>query len=699
MPPRPPASSPPPPLQPFALSGLPRRWMRAGCAAAAALLLAGLAACGGGGAGSIGAEPAAVAAPPEGALRAARPGDLVAYFQDRLLQRAALGLPGTDLVVAVAATSGAPASPAFAGTGLQEQGVDEDDLIKTDGATVYALHPAYATAEEAVPARLTAHRRLADGTLGERLTETLRPDFAPRGMYLNAAAGQLAVLSQRDAYQPVIVAPAVDTRSQVPQPPALVQHVALDLFAVAGSGRPVPATRIEIDGTLVASRMIGSMLYVVSQWAPDLAAYQLPANATATQTMATLLALGGASLLPRIRVDDAPSQPLVAEADCLLPPASTAQDVQLTTITAFDLSTPGMRRASRCFLGSVEALYMSPAHLYLTRPRQAPLGDGPSIAMFTPALSTDIHKFALQGLQVDYRGSGEVAGHLGWDAEKKPYRLSEHQGDLRVLSYTGSTGWFSAWTLAATRQTQTQTVSPATLTVLRENAASRSLEVVATLPNARRPAPLGHAGEQVYAVQFAGPMAYLVTFRRTDPLYLLDLSDPADPRTVGELAVPGYSDYLYPLGNGKLLGVGRDATADGRVLGLKLGLFDVGRPAQPTLLAGRTLGDAGSMSALDFTRHGINLLTQGDQVQVALPVRLSDAVGGAARGMRQGLARFTVDTAAGTLAERPLVLATRFDASSADLARYIRYELAKERSVQTAAGAYYLSGGELVFAP
>ena len=90
-------------------------------------------------------------------------------------------------------------------------------------------------------------------------------------------------------------------------------------------------------------------------------------------------------------------------------------------------------------------------------------------------------------------------------------------------------------------------------------------------------------GEVIHAVRFAGPIGYVVTFRRTDPLYTLDLSDPAHPSVAGEVALLGYSAYLHPLGDGLLLGVGRDATADGTTTGVLMSLFDVSDVAHPRL--------------------------------------------------------------------------------------------------------------------
>jgi hypothetical protein len=205
---------------------------------------------------------------------------------------------------------------------------------------------------------------------------------------------------------------------------------------------------------------------------------------------------------------------------------------------------------------------------------------------------------------------------------------------------------------------------------------------VATLPNSTRPAAIGKPGEQVYAVRFLGDRAYVVTFRRTDPLYVLDLSNPADPQTVGELGVAGFSEFLYPMPGGQLLGVGRDADSNGRATGLKFALFDVNDPAHPSQRATLTVGAVGSASALDMSRHGLNLLQVGGVARVALPVLLA---GAAYSDYQHGLLKLEVDTAAGSV--RSLGL------GGVDAAIYA--PIGQERSLQIGDQLYYLSSGTL----
>jgi uncharacterized secreted protein with C-terminal beta-propeller domain len=106
-------------------------------------------------------------------------------------------------------------------------------------------------------------------------------------------------------------------------------------------------------------------------------------------------------------------------------------------------------------------------------------------------------------------------------------------------------------------------------------------------------------GERVYSVRFVGSIGYVVTFRQTDPLYVVEISDPTRPEAVGELQLTGYSAYLHPAGDGRLIGIGQEANARGRVLGVQVSLFDVGDPSKPGLLARYQLNGGSSEAEAD----------------------------------------------------------------------------------------------------
>ena len=332
---------------------------------------------------------------------------------------------------------------------------------------------------------------------------------------------------------------------------------------------------------------------------------------------------------------------------------------------------------------------MSAKNLYLATSRTDVVAKGGSL-IYGGEPTTDIHKFGVSGMTISYRGSGSISGHLGWDASKTSYRMSEHNNDLRVVTYTGTFGWFG--TLEAPSSVAAK--SPAILSVLREDAsATNQLKTIAVLPNQKRPAPIGLSGEQVYAVRFLGARAYVVTFRRIDPLYVLDLADPLDPKVTGELKTNGYSDYLLPVGPdsaGLLLGVGKDATTEGRVLGVKVSLFDVSNAAAPKELASRVIGKAGSLSGLDFGRHGVNLFNVGNTTRIAIPMRVNETLGsngGFYVPSYQSLMRFEVDAVNKTLSDKPILVGQAF---AGEFAGYQASSLEFERSVQIGENIYYL---------
>jgi hypothetical protein len=462
----------------------------------------------------------------------------------------------------------------------------------------------------------------------------------------------------------------------------LKSSVDLQFLSLDASGNAQLGDKVAIDGRLVASRLVGHSLVLVTTHAPRLAYDLLPSTATPQQRADELARLTAADVLPSWRPAAGTVQPLVAETDCYLQPSNSSLSLEITTITVIDLAT--LTRQGRCFVGGTEGAYMSLKSVVLATSRlpYRILDNGRIV--YQPQFVTDLHKFAFDGSGVEYRASGEVGGHLGWDPARKPYRISEHDnGDLRVLSYTGDTGW-ALPTDADTAGAPPP--SPATLTVLREATGERQLKTVATLPNSQRPAPLGKAGEQVFAVRFAGDRAYLVTFRRIDPLFVLDLSSASDPQIAGELTVPGFSDYLFPLPNGLLFGVGKDVTAGGQLGGVKLGLFDVSDATHPQAIDARTLGSSGSISGLDFSSHGINLLQRGAVTRIALPLSLTAAP--YAANPTHGLQRIEVDTQA-----RTLTLPSMLSTPPAPIV-----DLWGERSVQIENKLVFLSHGQIVTA-
>jgi hypothetical protein len=235
---------------------------------------------------------------------------------------------------------------------------------------------------------------------------------------------------------------------------------------------------------------------------------------------------------------------------------------------------------------------------------------------------TALHRFAVTGSGAPrYVGSGRVPGRL-----LDSYSLSEYDGALRVVTTAGD----------ASTETSLYVLDAATL---------------------RRRGTVGGlgVGEQLHAVRFLGPLAYVVTFESVDPLYVLDLADPDAPRRAGELTVTGYSDYLHPVADGRLLGVGQDVGPDRRVDGLQVSLFDVSHPARPARLANVIRRHTPSETPLD--PHAF--LYWPATHEAVVPIDSWDAdQSGAALVVRVGPDRLTV---VGTLRNPAVTTAAGYD--------------------------------------
>ncbi|XVJ68934.1 MAG: hypothetical protein HEQ39_04205 [Rhizobacter sp.] len=601
------------------------------------------------------------------ALQPSQPGELLAYVKNKLEQRQQLradrrsnyvnfstaGDP--SVAVAVFSASLAPPAPERSSTVIQEDGVDEADIIKSNGSII-------ATLDKTQGASLVDVRRvLPTGAVEVAAQLPLNSDpeltASYTGMYLTNKPARLSVLGWSSRSIPLDVcapAPRCVSASLLGSAPLRFRPtVLLDLVNVANPNSPSVSDKLRIEGSLVGSRLIGNSLVLVTQFTPALVADSLPWNAPTAEREAAMSRITAAELLPTISINNGPTSPLVQETDCFIEPKNANYGLEVTSITVLDLSSATLQRSTRCFVGGSDTLYMSTSALYLATTSYAVQPAGSSNRLVYPTqISTDIHKFAfIKGpndpvATVDFRGSGSVIGHLGWSTQQRSYRLSEYNGDLRVLTFTGQSGW---GVLSDASSATAPAPSPATLTVLREATTGKSLKAVGQIPNKTRPQPIGKPGEQVYAVRFMGDRGYVVTFRRVDPLYILDLSKPTDPQTTGELTIAGFSDYLFPVGpsgSGLLLGVGKDADDRGAITGVKVALFDVADPAKPTQRSTVTFRGTSSHSGLDASRHGIDLFTRGNQTRVALPVVSMEYItttAGAQYSYTSALQRFEVD--------------------------------------------------------
>ncbi|MEZ5247586.1 MAG: beta-propeller domain-containing protein [Acidimicrobiales bacterium] len=173
-------------------------------------------------------------------------------------------------------------------------------------------------------------------------------------------------------------------------------------------------------------------------------------------------------------------------------------------------------------------------------------------------VTTSIHRFDIASdTSAAYTASGSVDGLV-----RDSYSFSEYDGHLRVVTTTGN-NW--------------DETSESFVRVLKEE--GDELVEVGSVGD------MGN-GEAVQSVRFQGDVGYVVTFRQVDPLYTLDLSDPTDPVVRGELKIPGFSSYLHPIGDGLVIGVGSDADEQtGQVTGSKVSLFDVNDLANPQEVA------------------------------------------------------------------------------------------------------------------
>ncbi|NUT38306.1 MAG: benzoate transporter [Hamadaea sp.] len=439
-----------------------------------------------------------------------------------------------------AGAKGGANAPAYSGTNNHEAGADEPDLVKTDGKRIVTVSGNRLRVVDA-----------ASRTITGRLT---LPEFADR-MLLHGDH-VLVLGSQMMAYESA-------SRAKPGWPGAAQTR----LWLVSLAGEPKIVSTFTVGANLADARLTGSIARVVVRTTPHI---EFPLDKRGDQQ----------SLIKENRkvIDRAPLSAWLPEytsdgtkgaVDCGdVSRPDTYSGASMVTVFNFDLGRAVLGQgAPSAVLADGDTLYGTGPNLYLAHDERW-RGAGTKGR-------TDLYLFDVTALKPVYLAAGSVPGWL-----LNQYSLSEHEGVLRAATTTGH-----PW--------QRSSKSTSSVYALRRDGGT--LKVIGSVGG------LGK-GEQIFAVRFTGPIGYVVTFRRTDPLYTIDLRDPAKPVVTGELKIPGYSAYLHPASADRLIGVGQDADDNGRVRGTQISLFDVSSPTSARRLAQHAIG-TGGYSEAEYDPH------------------------------------------------------------------------------------------------
>ncbi len=487
-------------------------------------------------------------------------GDFLAHVKPQAVKIVGpYGLGGGAIALAAAERAAAPvAGVDYSTTNVQEQGVDEPDIVKTDGEKIVAI----------------ANGKLRVVVLGKDKPD-LEASLAVEGAGLLLLHRNRAVVVSH-TYGGGRPLPA-DTRLIAPVPTQTV-FTEVDL---SNPSRPRVVRTLTLDASYLDARLVGSSLRVVLTSQPPIAFEPPEPGPTGErkaleQNRSKIRSSRARDWLPTYtfrnrRTGVKKTGQLVGCSHVARP--SRFSGLGVLSVVTFDLGKGLVPVDTDGVMTDGQMIYASKSSLYVATQRwteQGELENGKP-----PRQTTALHRFDISDpLRARYRATGEVTGYV-----INQFAMSEHDGVLRVASTEFPLWWGGP-----------QTDSESFVTTLEQRGGQ--------LVKLGRQGGLGK-GERIFGVRFIGDVGYVVTFRQVDPLYVVDLSRPSDPVVRGELKIRGYSAYLHPLGSDLLLGLGQDATEEGRVLGTQVSTFDVSDPRRPALLRRVTLGKAWSEAEWD----------------------------------------------------------------------------------------------------
>ena len=464
----------------------------------------------------------------------------------------------------------------FSGTNVQESGVDEADVVKSDGERIFIV----ANGELVI---VDVATRTVVGTVavpqGDRAELFLDGDDL---LLVNQGWSEVGIATDDIALDD-IPPDDIATDDIAGPSPAGGSRTTISRITVDGTSPRLVET-LEAEGDYVSARAVDGTARIIVRSNPQ---HRFPfvfPQSEAGEDRAeqvnreAILASALADWLPSYTLLDGDGAP--TDEGSLVPcqqvhaPTEFAGFGVLSVLTV-DVDGRIDPSGTSSVLAPGEVVYASTESVYVATTSWFDLDTlGAAREQIVENVTTSIHRFDIASdTSAAYTASGSVDGLV-----RDSYSFSEHEGHLRVVTTTGTNG---------------DETSESFVRILKVD--GDALVEVGSVGD------MGN-GEAVQSVRFQGDVGYVVTFRQVDPLYTLDLGDPTDPVVRGELKIPGFSSYLHPIGDGLVIGVGSEADEQtGQVTGSKVSLFDVTDLAAPQEIA--TWVDPGSGNNVGWDTH------------------------------------------------------------------------------------------------
>jgi uncharacterized secreted protein with C-terminal beta-propeller domain len=483
--------------------------------------------------------------------------------------------PTTD-----AATLGGEMSPSHSTTNIQVTGVDEPDIVKTDGTYLYVVAnqtvfiiKAYPIMESTILSRITITNVTISNIFiyGDRLV--IFGDYGNFYAYPLLGGDTKVAVDSLNIWQ------------------GGVSKTVIDIYDISDRSNPVLTKDVRIDGAYLDARLIDEYVYVVAtEYTYDIYHALDDKNYTLN--------------VPEISIDE--KNTTIPPTDIYYVDVPELSDT-MTHVISINLNTNTIDEKS-FMLGSSQTMYVSLNNIFLASahnpyyPILYTARNGSSSA--SEQETTILHKISINTGNISYIAQGEVPGYI-----LNQFSMDEHNGFFRIATTSGNN-----WGEGSKTSNNIYILDG-------------TLKQISKLENI---AP----GESIYAARFLGDRAYLVTFVQVDPLFTVDLSDPYNPRILGELKIPGYSEYLQPYDETHIIGIGKevDPSIDAEkvhtpgavyytaILGLKLALFDVSDIEHPVEEAKVVIGNRGTDSPALYDHKAF--LFDKDKQLLVIPVSL-----------------------------------------------------------------------------